>query len=30
MADVDFGDLLDYLAGDVKKPRHPPLHGGVR
>ena len=28
MADVDFGDLLDYLAGDAKQPRHPALHGG--
>ena len=27
MADVDFGDMLDYLAGDTQEPRHPALHG---
>ena len=28
MADVDFGDLLDYLAGDPAHPRHPALRRG--
>ncbi len=27
MADVDFGDMLDYLAGRYPEPRHPALHG---
>ena len=27
MADVDFGDLLDYLATDAAEPGHPALHG---
>ena len=27
MADVDFGDLLDYLAADASLPLHPALYG---